>query len=264
MAKKSDYSKKKLIVFDLDGTLAETKSDITPSMAKALERLLEKKQVAVIGGGRYEQFKIQLISKLKLPGALLSRLYLFPTTATSFYRYEKKWREVYTLALTEKEKEKIRKAFAEVLKEIHYVPPPKVYGKIIEDRKTQMTYSFLGQDVVKQLGDEGVCLKKEWVRKYTPLKIKIARLVQKKLPELEVRAAGYTSIDVTQKGIDKAYGLKQIKKNLDIPIRDMVFIGDAIFPGGNDYAAKKTGVECIQVKGPAEVEKVIKRIIKEK
>ena len=91
--------------------------------------------------------------------------------------------------------------------------------------------------------------------------MKIAKLMAKYLPNFEVRAAGHTSMDVTKKGIDKAYGLKQIEKHLHVKIRDMLFIGDAIFPGGNDYAVVKTGVDYIPVKDPQETKKIIRSIL---
>ncbi len=255
-------SKKKLIVFDLDGTLTETKSDLEADMAEELRRLLKSKQVAVIGGGTYQQFKKQFVSRLHCPPALLSRLYLFPTTATSFYRYRHGWKKVYVHELSAIERKAIKVAFNEVLQAITYVHPKKVYGKVIEDRKTQVTFSALGQDIVAQLGNKGVKMKEEWVKKNRPLKVKIARLVQKSLPKLHVHASGFTSIDVTRKGIDKAYGVRQIEKKLHVKIKDMVFIGDALFPGGNDYAARKSGIDCIPVKGPQDTKRVISSILR--
>ena len=93
--------------------------------------------------------------------------------------------------------------------------------------------------------------------------MKIAKAVGKRLPGLEVHAAGFTTIDVTRKGIDKAYGVRQIEKYLHVPIKNMVFVGDALFPGGNDYAAKRTGVQCIPVRNPEDTKKVIKKILKD-
>ena len=48
------------------------------------------------------------------------------------------------------------------------------------------------------------------------------------LPEFEVRLGGLTSIDVTKKGIDKAYGIRQVKKRLSVPIKEMAYVGDAL------------------------------------
>ena len=160
------------------------------------------------------------------------------------------------------QKKKIMSAFSRALKEGGYIKPQKVYGKLIEDRGSQITFSALGQDIVALLGKRGVALKEKWRKENTDLKLRIAKILQKLLPEFEVRAAGYTSIDVTRKGIDKAYGVHQIKNMLGIPIKDMLCIGDALFPGGNDYAARKTGVQCIQVSGPKETNKIIKLLLK--
>jgi hypothetical protein len=257
-----DYRDKDLIVFDLDGTLTETKSIIASSMALALRELLKIKKVAVIGGGSYESFQDQLLHHLKCPPKLLENLFLFPTTATAFYRYENKgWKKIYSKKLSERQKMEIRGAFKEVLDQIHYVQPWKVYGKLLDDRGAEMSYSFLGQDVVAVLGRKGVSLKKQWTRENAPLKLKVARMVQRRLPDMEVRAAGFTTIDVTKKGIDKAYGIREIKDILKVPIKRMVFIGDALRPGGNDYAAERTGIDCVPVYGPAETERIIKKIL---
>jgi hypothetical protein len=47
-----------------------------------------------------------------------------------------------------------------------------------------------------------------------------------------------------------------------MPIKKMLFVGDALFPGGNDYAAKKTGIGCVRVYGPGDTEKLINELIK--
>jgi phosphomannomutase len=252
---------KKLIVFDLDGTLAKSKSTIDKEMVDLLTELLSRKKVAVIGGGKYGLFKSQMMSQLKLPKNLLENLYLFPTTATAFYRYNKGWKNVYLLQLTKDERALIKKTFARVFKEIGYEHPKKTYGTVIEDRGTQVTFSALGQEIVAVLGKRGLALKDKWRDEHTPTKMKIAKLMGKYLPNLEIRAAGHTSVDVTKKGIDKAYGLKQIEKYLKVKIKDMLFVGDAIFPGGNDYAVTKTAVDYIPVTNPEDTKKIIRALV---
>jgi HAD superfamily hydrolase (TIGR01484 family) len=259
---RSTLSDKSLIVFDLDGTLTETKSDMKPDMAAALRRLLQVKRVAVIGGASHAQFEEQFIRHLRCSSKLLANLFLFPTTASAFYRYQRgRWKKVYARKLARSQKKRIRAAFQAVFKKIHYARPRKIYGRLIADKGSELSYSFLGQDVVKQLGARGVLLKKAWTRKNAPFKLKVARLVQRRVPDLEVRAAGYTTIDVTRKGLDKAYGLREIRDVLEVPIKNMLFIGDALGPGGNDAPAKTTGVKCIAVRGPADTKKVIARIL---
>ncbi|HMQ01636.1 MAG TPA: HAD-IIB family hydrolase [Candidatus Doudnabacteria bacterium] len=253
---------KKLIVFDLDGTLAKSKTIMDREMVRLLQRLLMSHRVAVIGGGKYGLFKEQLMGPLSPKKDLAANLFLFPTTATAFYQYNKGWKKVYYHPLTKAERALIKKTFRRVFTEIGYRHPAKTYGPVIEDRGTQVTFSALGQEVVAQLGKKGLRMKDDWRDVHTPTKLKIARLMQKYLPKLEVRAAGHTSVDVTKKGIDKAFGLKQIEKYLKVKIKDMLFIGDAIFPGGNDYAVTKTKVDYMKVKGPEDTKRIIKTLLK--
>ena len=255
-------SQKSLIVFDLDGTLAESKAPLKSDMARALKELLIEKRVAVIGGGSYELFKDQLVKHLPLPASLLERLFLFPTTSTAFYRYKSgAWVTVYRKTLSAADKKKIMKAFADAFMETGYVHPKKLWGKVIEDRGSQVTFSALGQDVVTALGKRGITMKEEWFEKNQPLRLKMVKIMARELPRFEVRSGGLTSIDVTQKGIDKAYGVRQIEKHLHVPIKDMVFIGDALYKGGNDAAAKKTGIQTIPTTGPKNTIAIIHKIL---
>jgi HAD superfamily hydrolase (TIGR01484 family) len=249
------YTSKKLIVFDLDGTLAESKSSLKPDMARALRALLSKKKVAVIGGGTYEQFSTQLVEKLICPPALLQNLFLFPTTSTSFYRYNGGWKKVYRKTLNSPERKKIKQALQVSFKKNSYVHPKKIWGSLIEDRGTQITFSALGQKAP-------VKAKESWNARQD-VRPQLMKTLIKLLPGFEVRRGGLTSIDITKKGIDKAYGVRQIKKVLKFQIKDMLFIGDALYPGGNDYAAKKTGIECLPVKGPQDTKRIIEQIIAE-
>lgn len=252
---------KKLIVFDIDGTLTPSKAPADKEMIQLLLHLLDEKSVAIIGGGKYSLFKEQLIEQLPNQDKRLERLFLFPTNSTAFYRFNTSWHEVYSHELSEREKEKIKNAFDETFRDVNYRHPEKTYGPVIEDRNTQITFSALGQEVVAMCGEKiGVQLKEDWNKKYDKLRQKMREILQKLLPEFEVRAGGLTSIDVTRKGIDKAYGVRQIAKHLDVKIEDMLFVGDAIFLGGNDYAALQTGIDYVKVEDPSDTKELIRKI----
>lgn len=258
--RKEHLRNKKLIVFDLDGTLAESKSVIDREMAGLLRKLLRQRIVAVIGGGLLAQFKVALLDRLHAPPRLLHNLFVFPTTAMAFYRYKNgTLKEVYSKKLTAPEKKQILRAFRVAFQKTKYLHPKKVYGKVIEDRKTQFTFSALGQDIVKVLGKKGIQEKEKWNKK--DVRPELMRMMRPLLKKFEVRSGGLTSIDVTRKGIDKAYGVRKIRDTLHVPIREMLFVGDAIYPGGNDYAALKTGVGYVKVSGPKETKKVIRLLL---
>lgn len=81
------------------------------------------------------------------------------------------------------------------------------------------------------------------------------------IPGFCVRLGGTTSVDVTQLGIDKGYGIRKLRDILGIEIHEMLSIGDAVFPGGNDYPVKEAGVVSIQVRDPNESKRVIEAIV---
>ena len=82
-----------------------------------------------------------------------------------------------------------------------------------------------------------------------------------RLRGLSINMGGATSIDITRDGVDKAYGLTQLRDASGIPLDAMMFIGDAIFPGGHDYAAKTPGLDTVSVRDPGETRAVIASIV---
>jgi HAD superfamily hydrolase (TIGR01484 family) len=246
-----DIKKKKLVVFDLDGTLAPSKSPMEPSMCDLFHELLEYRQVAIIGGGKYELFKFQFLDQIDYSDNLLKKVHLFPNTASRMYEYvDEKWQSVYGDDLTVGEVSKIKLAFEQAFKDIGWQHPSELYGEQIEDRGTQVSFSVYGQTAP-------LALKHAYQGSSEDRRIELKKVLDKYLSEFEVRVAGTTTVDVTRKGIDKAYGLKQIEKRLEVSISDMVFVGDALFEGGNDEAVKKTGVDTIEVKNSKDTEKII-------
>lgn len=238
---------KKLIAFDLDGTLAPSKSHFNPRMVALFDRLLAKYHVCVISGAKYELFHQQFLTQITTEPASLERLHLMPTSGTRYYRYENgDWAMKYAEDFTPEQKAEIIKALEEGLEESGY-KVDKTYGETIEDRDSQITLSILGQDIVAELGDEGVRIKEEWDHDGTK-KLRIRDIIAPKIPEFNVRAAGATSIDVTRPGIDKAYGMQKLMEVNGLEKDDILFMGDKIIPGGNDYAVEEFGIDCIAVR----------------
>jgi phosphomannomutase len=134
---------KKLIVFDLDGTLAESKSSLDAEMATLLHGLLGVVRVAVISGGDWPQFQKQLLSPLQ-QDERLADLSLLPTCGTKFYQYDGNWKKLYSEDFTPEEKAKIIDSFHKALDTAGY-KAEHVWGEVIEDRGSQITFSALGQ-----------------------------------------------------------------------------------------------------------------------
>lgn len=230
-----------LVAFDLDGTLAESKQPLKDTMGEALAELLSVANVAVISGGDWPQFQKQVASRLP-SNADLSKLWLMPTTGTKLYTHKTgEWKAVYAELFSEDERKRIIQAFEASLEATGF-KPEQTWGERIEDRGSQITFSALGQKAP-------VAEKEVWDPDFAKRKVIQADL-RTRLPELSINMGGATSIDITQKGVDKGYGLKKLRDASGIPLEQMVFIGDAIFPGGNDYPAKELGLETVRVKSP--------------
>ncbi len=232
---------KKVLAFDLDDTLAITKSPISDEMVDVLSKILEKFDVCVISGGRFEQFQLQIIDRLHVNPHILNRLHLMPTCGTRYYRYDeldKEWRLQYAEDLTDDQKKKIAEVLEASAKELGLWKEDPA-GNIIEDRGSQITFSALGQQATPKD-------KYAWDPDGSK-KLALRDLAAESLPGLEVRAGGTTSIDVTREGIDKAYGMQKLVEALDIDKEDILFFGDKLEEGGNDYPVKAMGIDCLDV-----------------
>ncbi len=242
---------KKLIVFDLDGTLAESKASLDADMSRLLHDLLGIVKVAVISGGDWPQFEKQVLTHLPHDDSL-ANLSILPTCGTKFFRYAGDWKKLYSEDLTPDEKAKIVAALTKAVAEAGF-KAEKVWGEVIEDRGSQITFSALGQQAPLEE-------KKKWDPTFAKRK-KIKAILDPLIPGFAVRLGGATSIDVTKPGIDKAYGVRKLRDVLGISLKEMIFIGDALFAGGNDYPAEQAGVVSIPVQGPNETKRVVEAII---
>jgi len=243
---------KKLIVFDLDGTLAGSKSPLDSEMSELLHHLLSIVKVAVISGGDWPQFEKQLLSNLP-HDKTLANLSLLPTCGTKFYRYDSAaWKKIYSEDLTAEERDKILGALKKTISSADF-KADKLWGEQIEDRGSQITFSALGQEAPLEEKDK-------WDPDISRRK-KIKAILDGLIPDFSVRIGGSTSIDITKPGIDKAYGIRKLRDLLGISLAEMIYVGDALYVGGNDYPAKEAGVDCIPVKDPNETERVIQTII---
>lgn len=243
---------KKLVAFDLDGTLALSKQALKDDMAETLADLLGVADVAVISGGDWPQFDKQVASRLPAR-ADLSRLWLMPTTGTKLYTHQKgAWKPVYAELFDDAEKTKIIDAFGEALEATGFTPE-QTWGERIEDRGSQITFSALGQEAPLEA-------KEHWDPDFAKRKVIQADL-RKRLPGLAINMGGATSIDITREGVDKGYGLRKLAEASGFALDEMLFLGDAIFPGGNDYPAKEAGVDTVKVRDPQETISVVTAIV---
>ncbi|HYJ49925.1 MAG TPA: HAD-IIB family hydrolase [Microbacterium sp.] len=227
----------RLVAFDLDDTLAPSKSPIDPRIGALLIALAQRVEVAIISGGQLEQFKVQVVDRLPDASAeTLSHLHLLPTCGTQYYRLERDGiHTVYAHALTDDEKSRALHAVEGEARRLG-LWEAETWGDILEDRGSQITFSALGQraPLAAKTAWDPTGAKKNTLRE----------AVAAQIPDLEVRSGGSTSVDITHRGIDKAYGMRQLAEQTGIPLDDMLFVGDRLDPDGNDYPVLAIGVPC--------------------
>jgi phosphomannomutase len=243
---------KKLIAFDLDGTLALSKQPLDDEMAGLLAGLTKVAYAAIISGGDWPQFEKQVVSRMPAD-ANLDNFIILPTTGTKLYRHNQgSWDRVYADLFSPEESQKIKDALHKAVEQAGYAGE-KTWGEQIEDRGSQITFSALGQQAPLDA-------KEKWDPDHTK-RGKLQELLKPMLPGLAINSGGTTSIDITREGIDKAYGLNRLAENVGLSIGDMLFLGDAIFPGGNDYPAKTMGMDTVRVRDVNETKSVVTGLI---
>lgn len=249
--------KPKLVAFDLDGTLAPSKERLSPTIGELLASLLNKMPVAIISGAAFHQFEQQVFPSLPT-GTKLEHLYLFPTNAAQCYSYKNgTWIRRYDEAFTKEQQGHILAVLQSALAKTGLNhPEERVWGEQIEDRGAQITFSALGQHAP-------VDVKQAWDPTHTK-RMPLYNLLVEELPDFSIGINAATSIDITQKGINKAYGIRQLAGISGISVSEMLYVGDALEEGGNDAVVLQTGVHTREVFDPEETAKLIQEILAHK
>ncbi len=243
---------KKLIAFDVDGTISLSRSKIDNEMKILLQDLIEVKQVAIITGGAFTDIEKQVLSEIGLDNKRNKNLTLLPTNGGALYIFKNKWQQIFIHKLTNQEKEKIIQAIKETTGSENCFNDKNSFGQKIQDRESEITYSALGENAPLEL-------KKDWDPNGNKKKVLQLKLAEK-LPEFEVKIGGTTSIDITPLGMDKAYALKKLMEYFKLKKEDILFVGDSIYKGGNDYPAYEIGIDTVHVLNPKETKEVIKSL----
>ncbi len=229
---------KKVIIADVDETICETCQEISPKMANTINSLISKGyQFAFISGTHCKELQRMVSSKVTKPHHLLG------ATGTNYvFMQDNIPEERYKNSFSIEEKQEIITAFEKMNQHFNIIP---ITLDQIQDRDSQITHSAIGRSApieLKKAYDPDGKKRQEWA---TWLEQHID------LDKFSIKIGGTTSLDVTQKGLDKETGIKTFAEHQNIPLKQILFFGDKIYPGGNDYPASKI-VDSISVKSPEE------------
>lgn len=245
----------KMIVFDMDGTLTPSRDRMTPEMIVLFRKLLSKYKVWVISWWWYGQFRKQVVDLIWDDEDLLKNLFLCPTCGTKMYLYKEKWfEEIYSLDLSEEEKDYIKNTLKKAIKELN-LNPKQIWWETIDDRDTQISYVILWVEAPLEE-------KYKWDKDFEKRKIIIEK-VKDKFQDYDLLACWTTTIDITRKWVNKAYWIKNLSEASWIKLNEMIFVWDTVFCWWNDYPPLEIWVTSKRVFGIEDTMEYIKCLIEE-
>lgn len=266
-----DFTKFKTLAFDLDGTLAASKQPMSTRIGGLLGKLAKFHQISIVSGADWPQFQKQVLPVLREDEFF--RFKMYPTCGAKQYRYRLldkfnqqsnswfEWHEITGGAnlFDDAAAAKITALIQKAVQEWPHKPTGQIWGPQIENRGTQITFSALGQEAPPEE-------KSGWdadFEKRSLLKGILEYLFAAEwgTSPYQVKMGGATSLDITKVGIDKRFAVESISLNNECGTEEILFIGDALGPGGNDWPATQTGCCCIQTDGPEQTEQILERIL---
>lgn len=241
------------MLFDLDDTLAPHLQPVAPAMLQRLLQLVQLMPIAIVTGRDLSRIQTETLSALaSSPHA--SRVYIFPSGSTQGYHCESgQWVRFYAAELSDSDKQTIRTAIEQAVVKTGALEGLPVYGERYVDKGSMLSFAMLGVPLpadVDRTWDPGNARRSA-----------LWRSIAQRLPEYDVLMGGVTAIDISRKGVNKSFSVHWLSTELGIPPKDMLFVGDGLFEGGNDAVVVPTGIATRPVTGPEETAGVIDEVL---
>lgn len=239
------------VIFDMDGTLTESFVPPAQSVLDDLVKLAHRIPIAIMSGASFERIQRDVLERMH--GSETTRLYVFSDGGAQSHMWQSgAWRERYNYALASQDRQIITDAIKEAAAECDLFAGEHDTSRIL-DRETSVAWT-----AVK--GNATPHEKREWDKNGEKLP-KLLAAIRKRLPDFEVVIGGKVTIDVTRKGITKAFGVEWLAKDLSLEPKNMLFIGDGFMEGGNDAIVIPTGIDTTETSGPEETLEIIEGLL---
>lgn len=241
----------KAVIFDLDETLAVSFQPPAPQVLAQLTALQKALPVAIMSGAGLDRICRDVIAHLPEPP---TNLILFPNSSSQCFMFKNgTWVAEYSHLLTQDERTNIKNVLESALAEYDDLKDAPVFGERIIDREAQIALACVGMDATTEV-------KAAW-DPTAEKRLRIARALLEKLPDFNILIGGASTIDITRKDTNKSYGVRWYAEYLKVEPSDMLYVGDALYPGGNDEVVILTGVQTRTVESPKVTESVIDEVL---
>lgn len=207
--------------FDLDNTLTPSKSLIEAAHLPILKRLAERADVIVVSGHGEADIRSHLTEALH--GA-------FYTLGQNGNRANTKDGDIlWNNSLQQGQRDAILAFIAKARALLNYTVRDE--NDIVEDRDSQIAFSLIGHHEDKAKKDAFDPRHEIRFKLLTDLASDVEAL---KVANVEVRIGGTTNLDFFEYGKNKGYNVNLFIEKMGWDKLDCIYIGDALFPGGND------------------------------
>ena len=224
----------KAVIFDMDGTLSESRQPISGEMIDCLRKIPNSYKKYLVTGSDMAKIEEQI------PVDVLLEVFdkVFACNGTRVYNTyldlddEMNAAEpelIHKVSLTDFYSDSDLNHIVNTLLKLAHETHTKIKtGTFIEWRDSQINFSVVGRNCSREQREDYV----KWDIKSKERK-KLVEQLEDKFQGwgLSFRLGGQISIDITRQGWDKSYAFN----NIDEKPEDCVFFGDKIVPGGNDY-----------------------------
>ncbi len=238
-----------LILFDVDGTLTESRLKIKQNMIDTIDKLkqLENLDIGIVGGSNLpkqeEQLGIEILDKFK---------WKFSENGLVAYHHNELINKTSIADFLGEDK--IKKVINTILGHLATVDIPKKRGTFIEFRNGMINCCPVGRSCSYQERIEFFNYDNQHnIRK------NIVSFLEQELADLNLSFSigGQISIDIFPKGWDKTYCLQFVKEKYN----RILFFGDRTDKGGNDYEIYSSELtESYQVKSPEDTIEILEKL----
>ncbi len=249
------YKNKEIFIFDVDDTLAESFGPIYPVSAKIICSLLCSGKTVIFATCRSKELiEDRVLAELPCGSKYFNQIYLQPTGGAAMYKWQNNtWVEEYAERMSDSENNKIIRIYKKAL-------------KAIDPQLTNNPYALDKDGTMLSIAALQPGSPREERATWDPNQEKRKKIIDLILAEvdvdgLDVNVGGASSINIARSGVDKAYGINKLFKILKLDKSKALFVGDGIYPGGNDYCILQTGIDTVRADSPEDFAEKFKFLI---
>ena len=254
---------KKVVLFDMDGTLTPARQKMDQSMIKPIYDLQQSGfEVAIVSGSDFDYILEQCDILLDINPVDQEKIHWMPCNGTKYYTFTNgSFRKQYELDMKKfmgqaSYNSLITKLLESQLSVRYCLGAQNIplTGTFIQYRGSMINWCPIGRDATNSDREEWMAIEKESEIRNSMLRRLSAFPV---FDMLEVKLGGETSLDIYPCGWDKTYAW-----NIFEDYEEIYFVGDRCFPKGNDYEAYiKAGPNGYSTTGPNETKRIISKIL---